>query len=80
MTVEEYLDKLMNGDGEDPSMELDCEVASQVTEEMSKIADEVELEWLEPTAKNITFWSEPTLIIANYCSRHPWELRRQWLD
>jgi hypothetical protein len=64
ITVEEYLDELMNGDVEDPSIESDCEVASQVTAEMSKIVDEVELQWLEPTAENITLRREPTSIIA----------------
>jgi hypothetical protein len=64
MTVEEYLDELMNGDVEDPSIESDCEVADRVSEEMSKIVDEVELQWLEPTAENITLRREPTLIIA----------------
>ncbi len=64
MTVEEYLDELMNGDVEDPSIESDREVASQVTAEMSKIVDEVELQWLEPIAENITLRREPTSIIA----------------
>jgi hypothetical protein len=64
MTVEEYLDELMNGDVEDCPVESDCEVASQVTAEMSKIVAEVELQWLEPTAENITLRREPTLIIA----------------
>jgi hypothetical protein len=64
MTVEEYLDELMNGDVEDSSIESDCEVANQVTAEMSKIVDEVELQWLEPIAENITLRSEPTSIIA----------------
>jgi hypothetical protein len=64
MTVEEYLDELMNGDVEDPSIESDCEVANQVTAEMSKIVDEVELQWLEPTAENITLSIEPTSIIV----------------
>jgi hypothetical protein len=64
MTVEEYLDELMNGDVEDPLMESDCEVANQVTAEMSKIVDEVELQWLEPTDENITLSIEPISIIA----------------
>ena len=64
MTVEEYLDELMNGDVEDRPIESDCEAAIQITAEMSKIVDEVELQWLEPTAENITLQSEPTSIIA----------------
>lgn len=50
MTVEEYLDELMNGDVEDRPIESDDEVASQITAEMSKIVDEVELQWLQPIA------------------------------
>jgi hypothetical protein len=53
MTVEEYLDELMNGDAED-SCPAEPEVASQVTPEMSKILDEVELQWLEPKPERIT--------------------------
>ncbi|WP_310487091.1 hypothetical protein [Chamaesiphon sp. VAR_69_metabat_338] len=53
MTVEEYLDELMNGDAED-SRPAEPEVASQVTPEMSKILDEVELQWLEPKSEQIT--------------------------
>ncbi len=51
MTVEEYLDELMNGDVEDRHIESDDEVASQITAEMSKIVDEVELQWLQPIAE-----------------------------
>lgn len=51
MTVEEYLDELMNGDVEDRPIESDDEVASQITAEMSKIVDEVELQWLQPIAE-----------------------------
>ena len=50
MTVEEYLDELMNGDVKDRPIESDDEVASQITAEMSKIVDEVELQWLQPIA------------------------------
>jgi hypothetical protein len=64
MTVEEYLDELMNGDVEDCPIESDCEVANQVTAEMSKIVDEVELQWLESIAENISHQSEPISIIA----------------
>jgi hypothetical protein len=64
MTVEEYLDELMNGDVEDSSIDSDCDAANRVTAEMSKIVDEVELQWLEPIAENITLRLEPTAIIA----------------
>ena len=53
ITVEEYLDELMNGDAED-SRPADPEVASQVTPEMSEIIDELELQWLEPQSPQIT--------------------------
>jgi predicted DNA binding CopG/RHH family protein len=53
ITVEEYLDELMNGDAED-SRPADPEVASQVTPEMSQIIDELELQWLEPQSPQIT--------------------------
>lgn len=53
MTVEEYLDELMNGDAED-SRPDDPEAASLFTPEMSKILDEVELQWLEPKPDPIT--------------------------
>ncbi len=53
MTVEEYLDELMNGDAQD-SRPADPEIASQVTPEMSEIIDELELQWLEPTTDRLT--------------------------
>jgi hypothetical protein len=72
MTVEEYLDELMNGDVEDCPIESDSEAANQVTEEMSKIVDEVELQWLNPIAEGVAlsipqgggYANEPTSIIA----------------
>lgn len=53
MTVEEYLDELMNGDAED-SRPADPDAAISITPEMSKILDEVELQWLEPKLKQTT--------------------------
>ncbi len=65
MTVEEYLDELMNGDLEDPPIESDDEVASQITAEMSKIVDEVELQWLQPIADLVAFSvEEPIALLA----------------
>ena len=53
MTVEDYLDELMNGDAED-SRPADPEAAIPATPEMSKILEEVELQWLEPKSEQIT--------------------------
>ena len=52
MTVEDYLDELMNGDAED-SRPAEPEVDNRVTPEMSQILDEVELQWLEPKSEQI---------------------------
>ncbi|WP_295618528.1 hypothetical protein [Chamaesiphon sp. GL140_3_metabinner_50] len=53
MTVEEYLDELMNEDAQD-SHPVEPEVDNRVTPEMSQILDEVELQWLEPKSDRIT--------------------------
>ena len=53
ITVEEYLDELMDADAED-SRPADPELAIPVTPEMSQIIDELELQWLEPKSKQIT--------------------------
>jgi hypothetical protein len=53
LTVEEYLDELMNGDAEN-SRPVDPEAVIPATPEMSKILDEVELQWLEPKPEQIT--------------------------
>ena len=52
ITVEEYLDELMNGDAE--SRPADSGSAIPVTPEMSQIIDELELQWLEPKSDRIT--------------------------
>jgi hypothetical protein len=52
ITVEEYLDELMNGDTEDSRPAP--ETAIPVTPEMSQIIDELELQWLEPKSDRIT--------------------------
>ncbi len=53
ITVEEYLDELMNADA-DEGRPVDPESAIPVTPEMSQIIDELELQWLEPKSKQIT--------------------------
>ena len=62
MTVEEYLDELMNGDVEDRPIESDG-AASQITAEMSKIVDEVELQWLQPIADLVAFSVEEPIAL-----------------
>ena len=58
ITVEEYLDELMNADADEG-----CPIApSQFTPEMSKIIDEVELQWLEPTSEQM---NEPAKTILH---------------
>jgi hypothetical protein len=53
ITVEEYLDELMNADADEGCI-VDPETAIPVTLEMSQIIDELELQWLEPKSAQIT--------------------------
>jgi hypothetical protein len=76
ITVEEYLDELMNADADEGCI-VDPDVASQITPEMSQIIDELELQWLEPKSEQITttpistFDKEPSfwISIAAFISR-----------
>jgi hypothetical protein len=53
ITVEEYLDELMDADA-DEGCSVNPETAIPVTPEMSQIIDELELQWLEPKSEQIT--------------------------
>lgn len=53
ITVEEYLDELMDADADEGCV-VDPETAIPVTLEMSQIIDELELQWLEPKSAQIT--------------------------
>jgi hypothetical protein len=53
ITVEEYLDELMDADADEGCI-VDPETAIPVTLEMSQIIDELELQWLEPKSAQIT--------------------------
>jgi hypothetical protein len=76
ITVEAYLDELMNADADEGCI-VDPDVASQVTPEMSQIIDELELQWLEPKSEQIattpisTFDEKPSfwISIAAFISR-----------
>jgi predicted DNA binding CopG/RHH family protein len=77
ITVEAYLDELMNADADEGCI-VDPDVASQVTPEMSQIIDELELQWLEPKSAQIittpisTFGEQPSFFwisIAAFISR-----------
>jgi predicted DNA binding CopG/RHH family protein len=69
ITVEAYLDELMNADADEGCI-VDPDVASQVTPEMSQIIDELELQWLEPKSAQIattpisTFDEQPSFWIS----------------
>ena len=56
ITVEEYLDELMNADADEGCI-VDPDAAIPVTPEMSQIIDELELQWLEP--KSAQFATTP---------------------
>jgi hypothetical protein len=53
ITVEEYLDELMDADA-DEGCSVDPETSIPVTPEMSQMLDELELQWLEPKSEQIT--------------------------
>jgi predicted DNA binding CopG/RHH family protein len=76
ITVEEYLDELMDADADEGCI-VAPETAIPVAPEMSQIIDELELQWLEPKSEQITttpiskFDKEPSfwISIAAFISR-----------
>jgi hypothetical protein len=77
ITVEEYLDELMDADADEGCI-VDPETAIPITPEMSQIIDELELQWLEPKPEQITtttpistFDKEPSfwILIAAFISQ-----------